>query len=75
MKDDKEEHVIEKSVEFYANPVYESYYLLSVGEKESFVIINAKEYTGTATLYNTVKEQDPYDPEQYICKRNCILFC
>ena len=65
MKDNKEKHEVEKSVQYTAEPSFESYYTISVGEKEALVITYIKGFTGTATLYNAVKKQTGEDPEDY----------
>ena len=60
MKNNAEKHEAEKSVQYTAEPSFESYYTISVGEKEALVITYIKGFTGTATLYNAVR-----DPEYY----------
>ncbi len=58
MKNNKEEHKIEKSVEFYAEAVFDTDYYMAVGEKAAFIVRHDKGFKGTATLYNTVGEND-----------------
>ena len=58
MKDNVEQHIAERSVEFYAEPSFDSYYTISVGEKETVVINHVKGFTGTATLYNAKWDDD-----------------
>lgn len=57
MKDNAEKHEVEKSVEFYADPVFVSNFIVSVGERDALKITHVKGFTGTATLYNTVTNQ------------------
>jgi len=58
MRNGVDKHEIEKSVEFYANPDFDYFSSLSVGEKETLVITYLKSFTGTATLYNAVWDDD-----------------
>ena len=54
MRNGVDKHEIENSVEFYANPDFDYFGTISVGEKETLVITYLKSFTGTATLYNAV---------------------
>ena len=72
MKDNVENHEVEKSVEFYANPVFVNNFIVSVGEKDALKVTYIKGFTGTATLYNAIKNQSEYDPEYYYWAKGSI---
>jgi hypothetical protein len=72
MKDNAEKHEVEKSVDFYAEPVFVNYFIVSVGEKDVLKITYIKGFAGTATLYYCVQEQYEYDPENYYWTKGSV---
>ena len=56
MKNDVEMHDSELGVQFIITPDFEHHFVISVGEKESFVVTMGIDFTGTATLYNVIGE-------------------
>ena len=58
MKNNVDEHVCQSIVNFYVEPSFETYYYISVGEKETIVVNYIKGVTGTVKLYNAVSDED-----------------
>ena len=72
MKDNVEKHESEKSVDFYAKPVFVNYFIVSVGEKDVLKVTYIKGFAGIATLYNFVEEQYDDDPEHYYWTKGSV---
>ena len=72
MKDNNEEHTVEKTVKFEADPEYESYLTISVAEKENYVVRYIKSASGTVALYYGVKKVDEDDPDEYNWEKGAL---
>ncbi len=72
MKNNVEEHPLERTVNFYVEPSFDRDYDISVGEKESIVITYIAGATGTAKLYNVVETEDGYEKGTLIKSANFV---
>ena len=60
LKNNGKKHSSDRTVNFYMGPHFRSYYKLSVGENETFIVNYIKDFNGTATLYKGVKHNESH---------------
>ena len=58
LKNNGKKHSLNRTVNFYIGPHFRSYYKISVGENETFIVNYIKDFNGTATLYKGVNQNE-----------------